>query len=290
VDPAAKQARLAELLAQRIAQRGAGATTPTVFHTVRWVAECGSTNTLLADEARAGLPETGLLAASVLVADRQTAGRGRLGRSWEAPIGTALTMSIRLPLPGTGHELAGLVPLMVGCAARSTVLSLGVDPSRVELKWPNDLMDPFTGRKLAGILCEAVPVGAGKPLVPSRLDVIIGVGVNLKRPQHVDGVVAERAQWVDQIGATEVSTVEAAAVLTDEVAQSVQELAVSRDAALSRIRSVCATIGRTVRVEQHTGVLVGSAVGIAADGSLLVQERGAGEAVSVHAGDVVHLR
>src|SRR5690349_5822405 len=118
---------------------------------VAHVAETGSTNADLVAAARAGEP-----AGAVLVADHQTAGRGRLVRAWQAPPGSALLCSILLrPRPGT--VVHGAV-WSVALAAREACRRLaGVAP---DLKWPNDLL--WDGRKLAGVLAEAV-TGAHDP-------------------------------------------------------------------------------------------------------------------------------
>ena len=306
MNPFAKQAALAERL------------DPGVFRSIRWVEACGSTNTVLVDEARAPvtepvsvdqLDETRPLGSALLVADRQTAGRGRLGRVWESPVGTSLTMSMRLPLPGVGHSLAGVVPLAAGLAALRTVLAVGADPSRVELKWPNDLMDPGTGRKIAGILCESVsgaPTGAPTSF-PGSLGVsfvVIGVGINLRRPPHLDNdssvlatsdvvsteAIATRAQWVDQIGGTEPDPVEVAALLAHHTAALMQQLSDDAAAVIGQIRNGCATIGRHVRIEQHRESFTGEAVAIGDDGALVVRRDDNNRDQAVHAGDVIHLR
>src|SRR5690349_15935960 len=111
---------------------------------VRWVDETGSTNHDLLAAARAGEPE-GL----VLVADHQSAGRGRLGRVWEAPPGASLLMSILLR-PVLGLADAHAVTAAVGLAAAYACEA--VAGFRPGLKWPNDLV--VGPRKLAGILAE----------------------------------------------------------------------------------------------------------------------------------------
>ena len=298
MNPFAKQAALAERL------------DPGVFRSIRWVEACGSTNTVLVDEARAPvtepvsvdqLDETRPLGSALLVADRQTAGRGRLGRVWESPVGTSLTMSMRLPLPGVGHSLAGVVPLAAGLAALRTVLAVGADPSRVELKWPNDLMDPGTGRKIAGILCESVS-GASTGALNSL--VVIGVGINLRRPPHLDNdpsvlapsdlvsteAIATRAQWVDQIGGTDPDPVAVAALLALHTVALMQQLSEDVASVVGQIRNGCATIGRHVQIEQYRESFTGEAVAIGDDGALVVRRDDNNRDQAVHAGDVIHLR
>ncbi len=266
MDPVAKQA----LLTQNLAQINR-------YTDIRWVAECGSTNTVLAREA-SDPTDPATTGGIILVTDRQTAGKGRLGRVWEAPVGASLAMSVRIPQ----HGLAiGLLPLVVGVATRNTVLRLGADPNQVELKWPNDLMNPETGRKFAGILCEAV-----------GNYVIIGVGINLTRPDHLEGIAAERAQWVSEVtsGGTRVSQVDSATVLAIEIDRCVTALAENHQLALDEVRNVCATIGRLVRIEQQHEHWEGTTVGIDDGGALVVRRTDHQETVMVHAGDVVHLR
>jgi BirA family biotin operon repressor/biotin-[acetyl-CoA-carboxylase] ligase len=120
------------------------------FRDIRWFAEVDSTNRVAADLARAGAPD-----GVVVVADHQTAGRGRRGRTWESHPGASLLVSVILrPAPA-------LVTLAAGVAAAEACA--GVD---VGLKWPNDLM--LGDAKLGGILSELVGDAA-----------VVGLGLNL---------------------------------------------------------------------------------------------------------------
>ena len=132
---------------------------PTSFGEVRWLSEIDSTNRYLTDEARAGAP-TGL----VVVADHQTAGRGRLGRTWVAPPGASLLVSLLLR-PTVAADRRHLLVMAAGLAmAEAVEAETGVVAG---LKWPNDLL--VGERKLAGILAEV----AGDALV-------VGIGVNIE--------------------------------------------------------------------------------------------------------------
>jgi BirA family biotin operon repressor/biotin-[acetyl-CoA-carboxylase] ligase len=141
------------------------------------VAETGSTNADLVAWARASAAAGEAPRARVLVADRQTAGRGRRGRAWHATPGASLTFSLAWPMAGVDP---GGLSLAVGVALAE---ALDVDPPgalRIGLKWPNDLWlvgpgEP--GRKLGGVLIETTPAGADRVAV-------IGVGLNV-RPQAV---------------------------------------------------------------------------------------------------------
>lgn len=131
---------------------------------IRWVEECASTNSALLD----ALPENDGRA-HVLVATRQSAGRGRRGRQWLAWPGASLTFSVLWRFaPGA---LAGL-SLAVGLALARTLEKLGV--SSVALKWPNDVF--VHGAKIAGILVEVSQERGG------ALAAVIGIGLNLRLP------------------------------------------------------------------------------------------------------------
>jgi BirA family biotin operon repressor/biotin-[acetyl-CoA-carboxylase] ligase len=132
--------------------------------TVEVLPEVDSTNTELMRRARAGRTEPVLL-----VAERQSSGRGRLGRGWRSAPGDSLTFSLGLSLQPA--DWSGL-SLAVGVS-----LAESLHP-QVRLKWPNDLW--LAGRKLGGILIETASFG---PPVDSRRYAVVGVGLNLKPPQ-----------------------------------------------------------------------------------------------------------
>lgn len=120
-----------------------------------------STNDVLRARSAAGAP-----AGTVAIADEQSAGRGQHGRSWEAPSGLSLLMSVLLR-PRSGEAL-GAAPIRAGLAlARALEQTTGLD---VQIKWPNDVL--LAGRKIAGVLCEATTISAGAA-------VVVGVGVNI---------------------------------------------------------------------------------------------------------------
>ena len=129
---------------------------------VRWLSECGSTNAY----AKEHFEEFGPVGA--VYTTNQTAGRGRLGRSWVNAEGRALyyTAVIREPLaqPAT-------LPLLASLAVRRQLqLRYGVD---CQIKWPNDLL--LNGKKIVGILCEVAPDGHS---------LVVGIGINLAQPQE----------------------------------------------------------------------------------------------------------
>jgi BirA family biotin operon repressor/biotin-[acetyl-CoA-carboxylase] ligase len=164
---------------------------PAAFEIER-VAETASTNADLLAWAR-NSPGDGGLAPRARIAERQTAGRGRLGRTWEATPGASLTFSLAWPF-AAGTDLSGL-SLAVGSAVAETMDPRPGESLRIGLKWPNDLclVGPCQpGRKLAGVLIETVPRGAGRVAV-------IGIGINLLE-QRVDGADSGVA-WLAEIDA-----------------------------------------------------------------------------------------
>ena len=159
---------------------------------VEVVARLESTNTELLERARAaGGRRSGDTQPSLLVAEHQTRGRGRLGRDWLASAGASLTFSLALPLaPATWSGLSLAVGVALAdaldpapAAARPADAQGAAWRPRIGLKWPNDLWlweGPGRGRKLGGILIETVTVGA-------RRLAVVGVGLNV-HPQGAPGL------------------------------------------------------------------------------------------------------
>ncbi len=214
----------------------------------RHLAECGSTNTEALNHLRAG---GGPL---IVSADRQTAGRGRLGRAWHSD-GAALTFSVAVPMPA-GLDLSGL-SLAVGCTVADVLDPAG---DRIRLKWPNDLF--LDGAKLGGILIEAVPLTA------ERRGVVIGIGLNLQ-PLPAD---ADRSAFASGHAALQTLDPTATAGATlDRLAPALRGLLADFETlgfgpwqlAFSR-RDL--TAGRAVRVGEQTGV----ARGVSTRGELLL--------------------
>ena len=235
--------------------------------------ELGSTNTTAVEEARGGAPE-GL----VVVADHQTAGRGRLGRTWSAAPGTALLVSVLLrpPLP------IGEVPVVL--MAAGVAACDGVEAAagfRPQLKWPNDLV--VGDRKLAGLLTEAT--GGSEP------GIVLGLGINVTAEAYPAELTAE-ATSCEEEGKRPVDRgrLLVAFLTALESRYSTALAAAGRKTTFQAYRADSATLGRRVRVELMTGPsLEGQASRLADDGQLVVvDDAGAEHLVSV--GDVKHLR
>lgn len=264
------------------------------FADVRWVDETGSTNADAVELARHGEPE-----GIVVVADHQTAGRGRRGRTWEAPPGASLMGTVLLrPWPA----VAAVAAMAVAVAAAEAVEDLtGVTP---RLKWPNDLVVPGDGcshdRKLAGILAEAdwpaaSPVADGwTPLATDvRVVVAVGIGLNVAWGDQMPAELAATAVSLDEL-----TTPAPAPDRVDLLVGFLRRLD-DRYGALGRGEGVDAlrlawearscTIGRRVRVDLGADDVVGTAVALTTEGHLVVETR-EGERRTVAVGDVVHLR
>lgn len=229
---------------------------------MRWrieaLAETGSTNSDVIEAARAGADE-GL----VITAEAQTAGRGRMGRTWISPPGASLALSLLLR-PSLPVARWGWLPLLAGVALADAIEAPGKG-----LKWPNDLL--IGGRKCAGILAEAAVPGA----------VVIGIGVNLtEAPPGLDAISLKEA------GASTVDIVEPLLARFAEVYQAWQGGTDPREVYLSH----CLTIGRSVRVTLPGGdELVGEATTVDSDGRLVVRDA-TGGLCPIAAGDVTHVR
>ncbi|EFG65253.1 biotin--[acetyl-CoA-carboxylase] ligase [Streptomyces sp. SPB074] len=240
------------------------------------VPRTGSTHTDLRARA-AGTPE-----GAVLVAEEQTAARGRLDRRWSAPPRSGLFFSVLLR-PEVPAARLGWLPLLAGVAL-ATALSraAGVDTA---LKWPNDLLLTVDGaeRKAAGILAEATEDGA----------VVLGIGLNVSlRADELPVPTAGSLALADAITLDRDPLLRAVLRSLAEWYERWREA--DGDPAACGLQAAyaagCSTLGRQVRAElPGGGELLGEAVALDGDGRLvLVTPGGAREAVG--AGDIVHLR
>ena len=271
------------------------------FTDVRRFASIDSTNRYLLDEARAGAPE-----GVVAVADHQTAGRGRLGRTWEAPAGANLLLSVLLRpdlAPGQRH-LATTAVALAAVDAVDAVVAIGAGtgdggagsagPSaggarRVGIKWPNDLV-ASDGRKLAGVLAEA-DLASAAPGAPAP--VVVGIGINVNWPGTDADLPPElrgAAASLRQLSGAEVDREALLAALLAALGPRVAALAsdAGRSGLAEDLRAGCTTLGTAVRVDLPDGSFTGTAVSVTDDGHLVVDADGAMR--TVVAGDVVHVR
>jgi BirA family transcriptional regulator, biotin operon repressor / biotin---[acetyl-CoA-carboxylase] ligase len=277
---------------------------------LRVLPEADSTNSVLMAAAGDGAPH-----GSVLVAELQRAGRGRLGRSWQAPARSGLFVSVLVRPEQVPPAQWGWLPLLAGVAARSAVA--GMTRLDVALKWPNDLIvetdragaadapdstapaapqAPATpaaepesgygaGRKLGGILVERVSGAA-----PAA---VIGIGVNVTL--RADELPAAHATSLALAGAEVTDRDTLLRTLLRSLGTWYGDWAAAagdadRCGLLAAYRAACATIGREVRADLPGGAAIsGLADGVDGQGRLVIRT-GDGAQTSVSAGDLVHLR
>ncbi len=248
-----------------------------LWTSVEVVPSTGSTNTELAARA-GGLPE-----GAVLVAEEQTAGRGRLDRSWVAPARSGLFFSVLLkPGPAVPQERWGWLTLLAGVAAAAALeRTAGVDAS---LKWPNDLLVAVDGqeRKAAGILAERTADG-----------VVIGIGLNVSLTREELPVPEAGSLLLAKAAVTDREPLLKAVLRSLEQSYADWRAAAGDPAAsglLEAYAARCATLGREVRAELPGGrTLTGTAEAVDAEGRLVLRTAD-GSREAVGAGDVVHLR
>jgi BirA family biotin operon repressor/biotin-[acetyl-CoA-carboxylase] ligase len=239
------------------------------------VSSTGSTNADLINSD--GLDRT------VLIAEQQTGGRGRLSREWVSPPSAGVYLSVLLRPEGVPAARLGTLAMVAGLAlVRAAREGAGV---HAVLKWPNDLL--IGEAKCAGVLSEAAAGGSG---------VVVGVGLNVA-PLLVEvpaGSGGLPATSLAEAGATTTDRTELAAALLTAFASlesAWRAAGGDLDAAglLDAYRDACATIGKRVTVELPDGAVHGIATGVEPTGELLVKVDDGGE-TAVSAGDVVHLR
>ena len=235
------------------------------------IAETGSTNDDLAEAARRGAPE-----GTVLVAETQTAGRGRLDRIWTSPPRAGLLFSVLLRPAVPVHRLTW-IPLLAGLAVQQAVARLcAVEP---RLKWPNDLLlgrDPAgEPAKVGGILAQA----AGDA-------VVVGIGLNVSTrrdelPAGAASLATEGAECTDRDPLLR--------AILRTLADRYADWARDPDALGPAYEEVCDTIGRAVLVQlPDGGTLAGTATGLDPSGRLVVRTDDGD--VPVSAGDVTGVR
>ncbi|EHR49174.1 birA, biotin-(acetyl-CoA-carboxylase) ligase [Saccharomonospora marina XMU15] len=245
------------------------------------VASTGSTNADLRDAVVEGADDR-----TVLIAEEQTAGAGRRGRTWVSPPGAGVYLSVLLrpgevPLPALGSLAA-----VAGLALVDTARELGVD---AVLKWPNDMLAGAEPAKCAGVLAEAVAC--------DEQAVVLGIGVNVSpmREPVRPGPGALRATSLAEEGASTSDRTEVARLLLGHLHEREQRWRAAcgdlRAAGLlEEYRSRCATLGMQVKVLVAGGsAKIGEALDVDSDAALIVRTAD-GQRHTIFAGDVVHLR
>ncbi len=240
----------------------------------RLLATTGSTNTELADLLATGpLPE-----GTCVVAEHQSAGKGRQGRGWASPAGAGLWLSVVIDIAAVAPARRGLLPLAAGLAASDALTE--VTGLAVLLKWPNDLVidGPAPGGapgpgKLGGLLVEAGP------------QAIVGCGINVSA--RVDELPTAGATSLALEGANEVDRGQLLAAVLCHLRRRVDQWRTGAGL-IDDYRERCLSLGRQVVVSMPGGeILAGVATAVGADGQLGVTDS-QGNTRSVAAGDVIH--
>ena len=228
------------------------------------------------DDARTGAAE-GRPPGTAYVAGEQSAGRGRLGRSWVSAASAGLYVTYHLcPARIEGAPLLGLAAAVAAAEAVQTASGLTVD-----LKWPNDLQ--VAGKKLAGILAEARPRATG------GLDVFVGIGINLRTAVELPPEVAVIATSIEGSGAVAPPREVLLAALSTAYEARAAQAEADPAALLAEWRSRLVTLGQLVRLSTPSGEVEGEAVDVTSTGELVLALPG-GERRSFAAGDVTTVR
>jgi BirA family biotin operon repressor/biotin-[acetyl-CoA-carboxylase] ligase len=216
----------------------------------------------------------------VVVADHQTAGRGRQGRTWEAPPRSSLLLSVLLRPPATVRDLCTMAVAVAATDAIAQVAGL-----TTKLKWPNDLVWPGDGserdRKLAGVLAES-----------DGDAVVVGIGINVDWPADLPAELRSVAIAANHVMGEPVDREDLLIALLQHLDLRYTPLKASNDRGplLDAWRERSATIGTHVRAELGGDrVLHGKAVDITEAGYLVV-EADDGQRHELAVGDVIHVR
>lgn len=229
---------------------------------VYWVAEVGSTQDIAVTDQK------NLLHGDVIATDNQTAGRGRLDRSWDTPAGTAAAISVVLR-PHIEPQLFGMMTLVVADGLVRWFRELGIAAG---VKWPNDVLGP-DGKKLCGILAQ---------WLSETKAVVVGIGTNLDfggtRGLDTAGALADYGVQLDPQAFV--------VAARQRIVDAVDAFVVDSDP--NNLQETMSTLGQHVKAIMPDGKdVVGTAVGLGQTGSLLIQ----GETIQeIFAADIVHLR
>lgn len=246
-----------------------------VGQTIFYRQETGSTNDDAFELGCSGAPE-----GTVVIAEKQSSGKGRLNREWHSPAGVNILTSIILR-PSFSPELGPLLPIMTGVAVAETMNMYC--PEKVHLKWPNDVL--INERKVSGILAQ-IKMASG------RIEFIvlgIGINVNMLRDQFPAEIFESATSLRDEIG-KEVSRIELIIRLYENVAKWYKALVNEGFEPVKRKwLAMTPMIGKKVRVMLREEIHQGTAIGISNEGALILQTAG-GKEVKISAGDATIIK
>jgi BirA family biotin operon repressor/biotin-[acetyl-CoA-carboxylase] ligase len=250
-----------------------GLVTQRLGRKIHYFSQVDSTNSYARRLAGEGAPQ-----GETVIAETQTQGRGRLGRTWVSPAHLNLYLSLILRPRRLRPVHAPQITLMAAVAVADTVASF--TPARPEIKWPNDVL--IGGKKLAGILCES-SCAAG------RIDfVILGIGINLNYPlERMPEAIQGRATSLLAVNGKMIEREPFAGRLIQDLDRCYGELEESGFGPIAaRWEGRFSLRGKKVRVEMAGELLLGTAAGIDQDGALVVVDS-QGRRQRVIAGDVI---
>lgn len=250
------------------AEMGAGLTGQWLRGPVEHFVTLPSTNDLAKDLAGQGYPE-----GTVVVAESQSAGRGRLGRVWESPSGTGIYLSVLLRPPLPPEELPKLTLLAAVAVVEAIKAATGLQTG---IKWPNDIL--FAGQKLGGILTEMETES------DRMRHVILGVGLNvntLEFPAHLQTLATSLASTGRRYARLDI--IRAFFRALDELYG--RFLRQEFPAILERWRRAAVTLGKAVTIKLGDRDISGVAVDVAPDGALMVR-KSSGEVEKVISGEI----
>jgi BirA family transcriptional regulator, biotin operon repressor / biotin---[acetyl-CoA-carboxylase] ligase len=245
-----------------------------IGHSLHYLDTVDSTNRFAVGIAREGAPE-----GTLVLADRQTAGMGRLQRVWQSPPGCNLYLSVILR-PATAPQEISMIPLTAGVAVAEAMAS--ICPAGVGIKWPNDVR--IRGRKICGILAEMTTAGASHAVILG-----IGVNVNIRREDFDEGHRDIATSLLEETG--RMHSREDVAFLLCERLERWYETTLQTGFASVRAEWIARSdmAGKRVRVLFRDEVQEGMMEGIDLDGALLLAD-GRGAVRRVTAGDATILK
>ena len=266
--PSVKTAGRRVLLLDRLKKEGKIQAGRAVYPVV-YFDEADSTNRIARELARNGAAH-----GTLVIANTQTAGRGRRGRSWISPAGEGLFMTLILRPKG---EAAGAAKLSLCCALAVCRAIRDVSGLDARIKWPNDIV--AGGRKVCGMLLEMDFMEGG------ALAVSAGVGINVHQTRFNEEI-AHTASSLDILCGRRLDRYKVAAAFLEEMSAAVSLLEEDDDAFMRAYCALSATIGSRVQVIAQDGAYTGLAEGVTGSGSLLVRADEDGHVHEVLAADV----
>jgi BirA family biotin operon repressor/biotin-[acetyl-CoA-carboxylase] ligase len=229
------------------------------------------------DDARRMLERFRLGSGAIVLAETQTAGRGRAGRTWVSPPDVNLYFTLVLSAPPVqARTLPYVTPLAIALAIEETTEAAEAS-LRADLKWPNDVL--IDGKKVAGVLIETAKTGGGEAVA------LVGVGINVNLDASEYPEVADIATSVKEQLGFAVAREELLAAFCNQIERLYEDASNGSRAPFEAWRERLVTLGQPVVATGGPGPVRGIAVDVEDDGALII-ETGNGRLVRVDAGDV----